>query len=71
MRTDHVLRLNAESTAYADLLRETIDVREAELHGLKRLYLAVVATAEHDGPGLVRTVADNAEAVVSRQREAA
>lgn len=46
MRTDHVHRLNDESTAYADLLKQTIETRKQELQGLEMLLRLVLATAE-------------------------
>lgn len=48
MRTDHVLRLNNESTAYADLLAQTIETRKQELQDLERLHRVVLAIAEPD-----------------------
>lgn len=51
MRTDHVHRLNNESTAYADLLAQTIETRKQELQDLERLHRVVLAIAEPD-PGL-------------------
>jgi len=56
MRTDHVLRLNNESTAYADLLAQTIETRKQELQGLETLLRLVLSVAEPD-------------AVVSYQRQ--
>lgn len=52
MRSDHVLALNADTTAFAERLAGHIKTREEELSGLRKLHNALLTAAEHDVPAL-------------------
>lgn len=52
MRSDHVLALNADTTAFAERLAGHIKTREEELSGLRKLHNALLTAAEHDVPSL-------------------